>query len=240
MQISNSTILITGGAVRVGRAISEMLAGQGARLFCHYNKSEQAALELAEKFSSVTLLQSDISTAAAAQELVDEVIRQSGRIDVLINNSALFFKTPPGTVTSEQWDTLFNVNLKAAFFAAQQAAVAMKKQGQGKIINIGDTSGENPWPSYLPYSITKAGVIAMTRGLAKAFAPQVQVMCINPGPVIMPGDMDNDEKQFALRQTLLNREGSGNDIANAVRFIIEQGDYMTGTCLYMDGGRSVR
>jgi NAD(P)-dependent dehydrogenase (short-subunit alcohol dehydrogenase family) len=131
---------------------------------------------------------------------------------MLINNAALFYKTPLGTVTEEQWDRLFNLNLKAAFFCARQAGRHMHKQGWGKIVNIGDACGNNPWPSFIPYGLTKSGIIAMTRGLAKALAPQVQVNCVNPGPVMFP---DHSRVERTI-QTLLKRWAS--DVALAVRF----------------------
>jgi NAD(P)-dependent dehydrogenase (short-subunit alcohol dehydrogenase family) len=115
----------------------------------------------------------------------------------------------------------------------------MKKQGWGKIINIGDTSGENPWPSYIPYGLTKSGIIAMTRGLAKALAPQVQVNCVNPGPVLFPDHYTPSEKANSVKRTLLKRAGHPEDISAAVRFLIEGSDYITGTILTVDGGRGI-
>jgi NAD(P)-dependent dehydrogenase (short-subunit alcohol dehydrogenase family) len=115
----------------------------------------------------------------------------------------------------------------------------MKRHGQGKIINIGDPSGSNPWPAFIPYGITKSGIIAMTKGLAKALAPQVQVNCINPGPVMFPDHYNQEERERALKKTLLKREGSPEDISKTVRFVLEGSDYITGAIINVDGGRSI-
>ena len=240
MELSGSKILVTGGAVRVGRAICEMLAESDATIFCHYHSSTDEAMQLSEKYTNIHLLRGDLSRQGVAEKLVEQVVEKAGRIDVLVNNAAVFFKTPPGLVTYNDWEKLFSINLKAAFFASQIAAIQMKKQGFGKIINIGDTSGEKPWPSYLPYSITKAGIIAMTKGFARAFAPEVLVSCVNPGPVLLPEEMSEAERKMAVDNTLLKRAGSGKDIATAVRYLIEGSDYITGASLFVDGGRSIR
>jgi len=243
MNLKNCVVLITGGAVRVGRAISIELARAGAILFCHYHQSTKQAESLKKQVEKtggkIYLWQSDLNHISNIAILVNEVIVKFGKVDVLINNAALFFKTPLGSVQEEQWDRLFGLNLKAAFFCAQRAGIIMKKQGWGKIINIGDTSGENPWPSYIPYDLTKSGVIAMTRGLAKALAPQVQVNCVNPGPVLFPDHYTRSEKAKSVKRTLLKRAGHPEDISAAVRFLIEGSDYITGTVLTVDGGRGI-
>ena len=243
MNLKNKVVLVTGGAVRVGRSICLELAGAGAVIFCHYNQSAAQAGSLKKKVErgggKINLLQSDLSHIPNIDKLVNEIVSKAGRLDVLVNNAALFYKTPLGTVSEQQWDRLFNLNLKAAFFCAQQAGRHMRRQGRGKIINIGDTCGSNPWPSFIPYGLTKSGIIAMTRGLAKALAPQVQVNCVNPGPVMFPDDYSESEKELSLRRTLLKRAGSPQDVARAVRFLIEGSDYITGTVLAVDGGRAI-
>ena len=244
MQIKEKVILITGGAVRVGRAITLELLNAGARVFCHYHSSEEAARNLlneAENLSgTLRLFSFDLLRSDAVERITSEAISSFGRVDVLINNAAIFFKTPLGRVSDEQWDKLHTLNLKRVFFLSQQIGLSMKRQGSGKIINIGDAGAETPFPSYIPYSVTKAGIIAMTKGLAKALAPQVQVNCINPGPVMMPDGYDLQEKEQAIRQTLLKREGDPQDIARTVRFLIEGSDYITGAVIAVDGGRHIR
>jgi pteridine reductase len=242
MDIRGKNVLITGGAVRVGAAITRKLALAGATVFCHFHSSRNAAVSLQkslrEEGAELHLLQADLSRVAMAEQLVDEVVKTAGRIDILVNNAAIFFVTPLGSVTEEEWDRLFALNLKSAFFIAQRAGTIMKQQGSGKIINICDTSGERPWPSFLPYSITKAGMISMTRGLAKALAPEVQVAGINPGPVMLPADYSPVQREQALAKTLLRREGNPADIAATVHFLIEGSDYITGAIFNIDGGRA--
>jgi pteridine reductase len=171
--------------------------------------------------------------------MIRKVFHKSGGIDILINNAAIFLKTPIGTVKEREWDALFSLNLKAAFFCTQSVGVKMVKQGNGKIINIGDAAGDNLWPSYIPYGITKSGIIAMTKGFAKAFAPSVQVNCINPGPILLPDSYSKSERERAIGRTLLKREGSVRDIASTVRYLLKDSDYVTGSVFNIDGGRSI-
>ncbi len=244
MLLKGKGIIITGSAVRVGRAICLELAQSGAHLFCHYNSSKNAANSLERALSDIGSVhffyQSGLNDAASAQALVEKARSELGRVDVLINNAAIFYKTPLGKVTEKDWNAFFDINLKVPFFLAQEAGKIMRKQRSGKIVNIGDAGAETPFPAYLPYSMTKAGIINMTRGLAKALAPDIQVNCINPGPVMMPDSHSDAERQFALDQTLLKREGSAEDIAKTVRFVLEGTDFITGAVIPVDGGRHVR
>ena len=244
MELKNQVVIVTGGAVRVGRQICLTLAQRGARLFCHYHTSEQAANSLAEEITAtggeIRLFRGDLSRLEDVNRLVNEAYRVYGQVDALINNAAVFFKTPLGTVTEQQWDLFQQVNLKPVFFLSQEVGLRMKKRGQGKIINIADAGAEAVFPAYIPYSVSKAGVLALTKGLAKALAPQVQVNCVNPGPVMIPEEMPPEERTYAIEQTLLKREGSPLDVARTVRFLIEEGDYMTGAVIPVDGGRHIR
>ncbi len=243
MHLQGKTIIITGAAVRLGRAIALELAGTGARLFCHYHASHKQAQtlerELRDLGSECHWYQADLTGMSQIKKLVDEAYVRMGRIDVLINNAAVFYKTPLGTVSEEDWDSFMNLNLKAPFFLAQEASRFMLKQGSGKIVNIADAGAVRMFPAYLPYSISKAGLVALTTGLAKALAPKIQVNCINPGPVLMPQDVSEQERAFALEQTLLKREGRPADIARTVRFVLEGTDYMTGAVIPVDGGRQI-
>ncbi len=234
----NKVILVTGGARRIGKAISEELLKAGARVFIHHNNSAAEADSVRKIYKNAEIIRADLSRNGEAKRLVDAVAATAGKIDGLINNAAIYFKSPFGKVTEEQWDRLFSLNLKAAFFCAQQAAKYMRNGGC--IVNIGDTGGLSPWPSYLPYSLTKAGVIAMTKGLAKALAPDIRVNCINPGPVLLPDDISEQDREQAIGNTLLKREGRATDIAVMVRFLLEKGEYMTGSVVNVDGGRSIR
>ena len=244
MNLKGKGIIVTGGVVRLGQAICLELAETGAHLFCHYHSSKQKADDLERELWTTGAVhffhRADLSSLKAVRKLIQTAQEKLGRIDVLINNAAVFYKTPLGGVTEKDWDTFFDINLKAPFFLAQEASRYMLEQGEGKIINIGDAGAETPFPAYLPYSLTKAGITALTKGLAKALAPQIQVNCINPGPVMMPKDLSEEERRYALEQTLLKREGSADDIAKTVRFILEGSDYITGAVIPVDGGRQIR
>ncbi len=244
MDLKNKTVLISGGAVRIGRAISMELSKAGSTIFCQYFSSTDSARSLKSKIEEnggkIHIYQSDLSKHDGIKKTVDEVIRVFKQVDILINNAALFFKTPLGKVTEKDWDMLHNLNLKTPFFLAQAVSHYMLKQKSGKIINIADAGAETPFPAYLPYSISKAGIINMTKGLAKALAPNIQVNCINPGPVMFPENYSEEERNFSISQTLLKREGSAEDIANTVRFLLEGSDYITGAVIPVDGGRQIR
>ena len=243
MEIKNKIVLITGGAVRLGRAITLDLVKNGAKVFCHYNNSEKEALSLMDEVKSfagnLILIKSDFSKIDQVEKNISEILTKTKCIDILINNAAVFFKTPLGKVSEDDWDKLFSINLKAPFFISQKVGLLMKDQGFGKIINIGDTSGLNPWPGYLPYSLTKSGIISMTKGLAKALAPEVLVNCINPGPVIIPDYYKESDIKNAVDKTLIKKTGSADDIVQTVKYLIEGTDYITGSVLNVDGGRSI-
>ncbi len=243
MEIENKTVLISGGATRLGRAVTLHLAKRGAKIFCHYHQSEKEARLLKEEIESfggaITLFQYDLMKEDAPQNIVKAAVDRFYTVDILINNAALFYKTPFGQIKTRDWDVFHTLNLKSAFFLSQAASRIMLQQKSGKIINIADSAAERPFPSYLPYSISKAGIITMTAGLAKALAPHIQVNCIAPGPVLFPADYDEKEKAFAINQTLLKREGSPRDIVTAIEFLIENGDYITGAVIPVDGGRHI-
>jgi NAD(P)-dependent dehydrogenase (short-subunit alcohol dehydrogenase family) len=240
VNIKGKVALVTGGAVRVGRAICIELMNAGAIVFCHYNSSSRAAKELREEYPSINLLAANLSQIESVNSLIENLINRAGTVDILINNAAIFTKTPVGSVKEKDWDRLFDINLKSIFFLSQQASQIMLRKKSGKIINIADTSGLRPWPSYIPYSITKSGVISLTKGLAKALAPHIQVNCINPGPVLIPDDYTEDQISQAIEKTLLQRAGTAEDISAAVKFLLEDGDYITGLALSVDGGRSIK
>jgi NAD(P)-dependent dehydrogenase (short-subunit alcohol dehydrogenase family) len=162
-----------------------------------------------------------------------------GRIDILINNAAAYFKTPLLNATEEDWDRLIDVNLKAPFFCAKLAAGYMKEQGSGQIINISDVAAYNPWVDYLPYCISKAGVATLTRGLAKELAPEIQVNAVAPGTVLMSEDASEDYTSAIRERTLLKRIGQPRDIANTILFLLEGSDYITGAVIPVDGGSSL-
>lgn len=243
MSLENKVALVTGSAKRIGRVVAEALAARGAHQAVHYMTSKDEARGAVEAFRAMGIeaeaFRADLSQVKEAEALAERVLERFGRVDVLVNSASVFFPSPLGEVTDLQWDALFNTNLKGPFFLAQKIGLVMKEAGEGIIINIGDWAGERPYTNYLPYCITKAGVIAMTKGLAKSLAPEVRVNCINPGPVMLPDDLSDTEREDVIRKTPLRRTGNPVDVANAVVFLCEGTTFMTGAMITIDGGRTV-
>ncbi|RMF59296.1 MAG: SDR family NAD(P)-dependent oxidoreductase, partial [Calditrichaeota bacterium] len=209
MKIKNSVVLVTGSAVRVGKSIATVLAQKGARVVIHYrtrrDEAEETAREL-ETFSGHPLIvQGDISRRSDWTRMRQEILDYYGRIDVLVNSAAIFYKTPFFKISDEQWDEFLDVNLRGVFLGCQIMGEVMKQQKRGKIINIADVAAEKVWSEYIPYCVSKAGVVALTRGLAKALAPEVMVNCIAPGTVLLADEYDEEEEQRLIEKTPLKR-----------------------------------
>ncbi len=244
MELAGKAVLVTGGAQRVGQAISLGLARAGAQVAIHYHNSredaEKTLAQVKSENGSGCLVHGDLSSIADVRNVVDTCASTLGGLDVLVNNAALYLKTPPFETSEEDWDRLFGINLKAPYFCSVHAVRQMREQGQGgKIINVADVSAYSPWPDYVPYCTTKAGLIAMTKGLAKAFAPDILVNAVASGTVLMSDGASTDYTAHIAAETLLKRIGSPQDIVNAVLFLIEGGDYITGEILAVDGGRQI-
>ncbi|MFQ5648438.1 MAG: SDR family NAD(P)-dependent oxidoreductase [bacterium] len=241
MDLSGKVVLVTGGAHRVGQAISLGLAKKGAKVAIHYNQSADGAHETLARIRAAGqeafLIQGDLSHFHQIERVLEACYEEFKRIDVLINNAALYFKTPVLDTTEEQWDELFAVNLKAAYFCATLAARHMLEQNAGKIINITDVAGILPWPDFIPYCTTKAGLIAITKGLAKALAPQIQVNAVASGTVLMAENASQADKEAIRQATLLKRIGSPRDVLSTILFLIQGSDYITGEVIAVDGGR---
>jgi len=242
---SDKVVLITGGAKRVGAAICRMLHATGCRLMIHYRSSRGEAEALAAELNgrradSVGLTQADLLDCAGLPRLVKDTLAKFGRLDVLINNASSFYPTEVGSITEENWTDLMGTNLKAPLFLAQAAADALR-HARGAIVNIADIHAERPMKSYVVYSIAKAGLLALTKSLAHELGPYVRVNAIGPGPILWPEDdptFDETERRRIIAHTLLKREGTPEDIARAVRFLIFDATYTTGHMLTVDGGRS--
>jgi len=238
MNLHNRTILVTGGAKRLGKAIALELGRRGAWVAVHYHASTAGAEEVANALEGGgKAYRADLRSVAAAETLVDAVLADRGSLDGLVLNAADFFPTPFGTVTEEEWDRVFSLNLKVPFFLAQQAAPALKA-AKGAVVLLSDVSARNPWADYLPYCLTKAGVSALARGLAKVLAPDVRVNAVAPGPVLPPDDRTADERRRLAASTLLNRLGRPEDVSAAVRWFLET-DFVTGQVLDVDGGQGI-
>ncbi len=244
MQIRGKMIFITGAAKRVGRAIALRLAGEGAVLLLHYHRSEKEAhslqAEIRRKYKTKAfLLQGDLSRVADLKRISEEAWSQPRRVDVLVNNASTFYSTPLGRTTEKNWEDLFNVNARAPYFLCESLGLKMKRRGNGKIINIADWAALRPYTQYVPYCASKAALVAISQGMAKSLAPQVQVNTILPGPVLWPKELGEQVKRQVIKKTPLAKIGSPEDIANAVKYLIEGSDFMTGSLLHVDGGRSI-
>src|SRR5215813_5292972 len=236
MDIEGKVALITGSAKRIGREIALELARRGAQIVVHYRSSASEAKEVAGDTGAI--YQAELTNTDAIEKMFRAVEQKFGRLDILVNSASMFSPATADDATPDHWDAQMDTNAKAPFFIAQYAARLMRRNGAGKIINIADVAGEVIWPSYLPYSVSKAALIAVNRGLAKAYAPEIQVNAIAPGPVLFPEYYTEEQKQSAIERTLLKRSGSPRDIVNAVVFLIES-DYITGEVIHVDGGRHI-
>ena len=238
-------VLITGGGKRVGAAICRRLHAAGANLMLHYRASAGEARLLQAELNgvrpdSVALIQADLLDLNKLLAMIDQTLQKFGRLDGLVNNASSFFPTPIGAITPESWENLIGTNLRAPLFLAQAAAPALKK-AQGSIVNIADIHAERPLKNFVVYSIAKAGLVGMTRSLARELAPEVRVNAVAPGPVLWPDDASFDElsRQRIISHTPLKREGEPDDIAKAVEFLVSAAPYVTGQVIAVDGGRSI-
>jgi NAD(P)-dependent dehydrogenase (short-subunit alcohol dehydrogenase family) len=242
MELQGKTALVTGGARRVGKAISLALARRGANVVVNYHRSEEEARQTVEEITALgprgLAVRADVTRADDVKAMVQTALDCFGRLEVLVNNAAVFFKTPFDTLTEPDWDLTVDSNLKGPFLCALFVGQQMIKQGTpGKIINIGDWSGIRPYVDYIPYCVSKAGVIALTKALAVTLAPTIQVNCVAPGPVLMPEDYGEEEREEIIAGTPLKRFGSPEDVANTVIFLVEGSDFVTGATYLVDGGR---
>jgi NAD(P)-dependent dehydrogenase (short-subunit alcohol dehydrogenase family) len=240
MRLTGSVALVTGGAIRVGKAIALELAARGADVAITYRTSapeaETTAAEIqAHGVRAMALRcdQRDPDQVAAASQEVETTL---GPIDLLVNNAAIFNRTPWPTATLEDWDAHLEVNLRGPWLFCQAIGPGMKARGRGVILNLVDIAADRPYTAYLPYSVSKAGLVALTEGLARVLAPEVRVNGIAPGTVHWPEGYPEEEKAALLRKTPLHRAGSPQDIAAAALFLVEGSDFITGAILPVDGG----
>lgn len=234
--------LVSGAGRRVGRAIALALGRRGMHVAVHYNGSEDGARETATTIvdagGQASLVRADLSVAGGPESMVRDAVDSLGGLDLLVNSAAVMRRTPIGEVTVEEWDAMFALNLRAPFFAAQAAAPALRAS-KGSIVNIADLAAFESWPAYVPHGISKAGVVQMTRALARALAPDVRVNAIAPGAVMLPDEWTEADARRMTETTPLRRLGSPEDVAQAVLYLHDAG-YVTGETLIVDGGRHVR
>jgi NAD(P)-dependent dehydrogenase (short-subunit alcohol dehydrogenase family) len=232
------TVLVTGAAKRIGRGIALRLHQAGYRVAIHYGNSEKEARATAEECGSAPLFRADLESVDEIRRMFREVEERLGSMYGLVNNAARFRRRDPLELTEADWDFIHSVNLKATFFCCQQSARLMKKSGEGRIVNISSLGGIRPWEMYAHYCASKAGVIMLTRALAKAFAPEITVNSVAPGVILSSGQEPRIEEMIAA--TPAARSGTVEEVADAVLYFLNATNFVTGQVLAVDGGLSQR
>jgi pteridine reductase len=244
MQIPGLVALVTGGGHRVGREIVLALGREGARVAVHYHDSrdeaENVVRELRELGTEGASFGVDLTDAHAAADLTSKVMHRFGRLDILVNSAASMEKTPLESVDVAAWERIMALNMRAPFFLSLEAGRRMRETGNpGLIVNISDLAAFETWPDYVVHCISKSGVLAVSRTLARMLAPEVRVNAIAPGAVLLPEGWPEDERRKIIRSTPLGRIGTPQDVAETVLFLA-RADYITGETVVVDGGRLIR
>lgn len=238
MSKNHRVALVTGGAHRVGRVLALALAQHGIALALHYHRSTEeaeATLHACAAYGVDTLaVPGDLTQVSEVRRVVDDTVAHFGRLDMLLCNAGIWGRTPCGSVTEEEWDAFFNLNVRGVFFMAQHAAPQLRAT-QGCIVTLLDIGTETTWKHYTPYLASKAALAMVTRNLAHDLAPDVRVNGIAPGPVLLPDDWGEEQQQRAARRTLLGRVGTPEDVAQAMLYLIHA-PYVTGVIVPVDGG----
>jgi pteridine reductase len=242
--LAGRCVLVTGGAKRLGAAIARRFHEAGAALVVHYHRSHPAAESLvaelnAARAGSAFAACADLNDVACLPGLVATALDRYGRLDVLVNNASTFYPTPVGTITAAQFDDLVGTNLRAPLFLSQAAATALRSS-QGLILNMVDIHGRRPLKAHPVYSAAKAGLVMLTKSLARELGPDVRVNGIAPGPVLWPErELDQGVKDEIIARTALKRSGSPEDIARTALYLATEAPYVTGQVITVDGGRSL-
>ena len=243
MELRGKVALVTGAGRRLGRALAQALADRGMTIAIHFNASAEGAGELQDEINSAggqaVCFSADLTDATAARSLPQQVVERLGRLDVLVNSAAVMRRLRLEETTPEQWDEVLNLNLRSVFFCTQGAAPALR-QARGKVVNLADLAGLEPWPGFAAHSISKAGVVMLTKVLARSLAPEVTVNAIAPGAVLVPEEYSAEDRERLVRSTPLRRLGSPGDVVAALLYLLEGGDYVTGEIVVVDGGRLVQ
>jgi NAD(P)-dependent dehydrogenase (short-subunit alcohol dehydrogenase family) len=231
--------LVTGAAKRIGRSIALRLASDGAAIAVNYHTSEADAKSVVREIETIggrgLAIQADVSRRTEVGKMMAMVEKEFGRLDILVNNAGVFFSAQLEDLTDEKWDHAIDTNLKSQFLCAQAVLPIMKRQGRGRIINLASLGGLLAWPAYTHYCVSKAGVIMLTRCLARALAPEILVNSVAPGTIQFPGELPDEEY---IRRVPLHRTGTGEDIAGAVAYLATAG-FVTGQTIVVDGGRAL-
>ena len=232
------TVLVTGAAKRIGRGIAKRLAEQGYRVAIHYNTSEVEARRTAEECGAAELFHANLESVPELRRMFGEVEQKIGALYGLVNNAGRFTRFDPLKITESDWDAIHAVNLKAVFFCCQQAARMMKNAGEGRIVNISSLGGLRPWADHAHYCASKAGVIMLTRALAKAWGPEITVNSVAPG-VILASDQESRTGEM-VAATPARRQGTPEEVADAVLYFLNATNFVTGQVIAVDGGLSQR
>ena len=244
MNVEGKIALVTGAGRRLGREIALALARRGAHIAVHYHASRAEAEKTVDDVRVLGRKACAICADQAVPQEIDAAIEQTiaalGPVDILVNSAAIFERAPFPEADEESWNRHMNINLRGPYLFARGLAPSMTARGAGKIVNIVDVAAERPWPGYVPYSVSKAGLVALTKGLASALAPEIQVNGVAPGIILPPESWDQPQLDAALRKVPMRRAGTASDIADTVLFLIEGPDYITGAIIHVDGGQSAR
>lgn len=239
--LAGKAALITGAAKRIGRSVALRLASEGADVIVNYRNSKDEADEVVAQITAMgrraVALQADVAKREEVIAMFGAVEKEFGRLDVLVNNAGMFFPAKFEELTEEQWDRIMDTNLKSQFLCSQAAAPMLRRSGHGRIINFASLGGLLAWPAYTHYCVSKAGVIMLTRCLARALAPEITVNAVAPGTISFPGDAPGLAEDF-IRRAPLQRTGTAKDIEDAVVFLA-QSAFVTGQVIVVDGGRSL-
>jgi pteridine reductase len=242
--LDNKVVLITGGARRIGEAIVRLLHAQGAKVIVHYKNSSDDATTLHEELNdertgSMRLIQGDLKDISSIRNLTREAIQGMGSLDALVNNASAFSPTPISSTTEDQWQSIMDINLKAPFFLSQAVAPYLKKT-KGCIVNITDIYADRPLVDHPVYSASKAGLVSLTKSLARDLGPEIRVNAVAPGAILWPENQgDEVSHQRLISSTPLKRKGSPDDIARSLLFLIADANFITGQVINVDGGRTV-
>ncbi|MSQ48722.1 MAG: SDR family oxidoreductase [Deltaproteobacteria bacterium] len=240
MSLVGKTALVTGAAKRLGRGVALTLAEAGAEVILHVNSSlgDDVARAIREIGGHAAVVRGDLSRTDETLRVAREAraLARDGKIDILVNNAAVFTPLPLARTSLSEWQRMVRVNLTAPFIFALTLGRAMHEAGSGKIIQLGDWSGQRPVPGYVPYCVSKGGLHVLTVALAKALAPRVQVNEVVLGPVLLPDEYDEQDTQVLLQQIPLRRVGSVAGVVRTVRFFAEASEFITGASYAVDGG----
>lgn len=234
----SAKVLVTGAAKRIGRVIAIELYRKGFEVAIHYGNSKKEAEQVSSECGGAPIFQADLANVGEIKRLFQEVRERFGLLDCLVNNAARFTGFDPLEITEADWDFIHDVNLKGTFFCCQEGAKQMRERGAGRIVNISSLGGIRPWAEHVHYCASKAGLIMLTKALAKALAPAISVNSVAPGVILF--EQDDERAQGMIKATPMRRAGKPEEVADAVHYFLTAPQFITGQVLAVDGGLSQR